>query len=510
MEERTMTYVSSARRKRLTWHLAIIASAAAAVATLLFANLSTAQDRSAAVPSPGAFAGAVSFADVVEQASPAVVTISVTKVARPMPTSGLQRLPRGSSPLDEFFGRFFDMPGMPGAPGVPRAPRESQALGSGFVIDEEGYIATNRHVIEGADQVLVTLDAGQEITATVVGQDEHTDLALLKIDPPEGLPTLTFGDSDRARVGEWVVAIGNPFGLGGTATAGIISARGRDIQSGPYDDYLQIDASINFGNSGGPVFNAAGEVIGINTAIFSPNGGNIGIGFAIPANQAKKVIADLKENGQVNRGWLGVQIQGLDEGLAQGLGFAGTEGALIADVVADGPADRAGLRPGDIVTEFAGKAVDSPKALGRLVAEQASGSRASMTVWRDGSERELSVQLGQRDEPAQAANAAPAVRGGDAGAALGLSMQDLSPAHRQELGIDAQVEGALVVGVQPGSPAEQQGIEPGDVILQVNQKQIDSAKDVLDELAASRADGRRALVLLRRGDAQRFVALNFA
>jgi serine protease Do len=494
-----MLHLSLDRGRRRTLHIATAAVGATAVAVLAFTNLSTAQDRVA--PS---FAGPPSFADVVDYVSPAVVNISVTKVTRPMPTSGL-RLPRGESPLDEFFGQFF---GLPGAPDFREMPREHEALGSGFMIGDDGYVATNRHVIESANEVFVTLQSGEKLPATIVGQDQQTDLALLKIDAPAGLPTLRFGDSDRARVGDWVLAIGNPFGLGGTATAGIISARGRDIQSGIYDDYLQIDAPINQGNSGGPVFNAAGEVIGINTAIFSPNGGNIGIGFAIPANQARAVIEELKANGSVSRGWLGVQIQDLDAEIAEGLGLDGTDGALITDVVSDSPAERAGLVPGDVVTEFDGKPVDSTKTLGRLVAEQDSGSGVSLTVWRDGDAEEIEVQLGELDDPAKVARLSP--EASDVGTDLGLVLQDLTQTARDQLGLDADIEGAVVARVAPGSTAAREGIEPGDVILQVNQQRIDSAADVLDELVAARAEGRRALLLLRRGDAQRFVALDFA
>ena len=510
-----MTTVSSDRNhRRLTWQVLVGASAATAILTLLLANFSTAEDRTA--PAAGPVTATVpavtgpSFADVVDHVSPAVVNISVTKVTRATPTAGWQRLPRGdNSPFDEFFGRFF---GGPGLPGMPDQPQESKALGSGFIIDNQGYIATNRHVIEGADSVFVTLPSGDKFDATIVGQDQRTDLALLKVDPPKsGLPYVQFGDSDHARVGDWVLAIGNPFGLGGTATAGIISARGRDIQSGPYDDYLQIDAPINSGNSGGPVFNTRGEVIGINTAIFSPNGGNIGIGFAIPANQAKSVIAELKQNGAVRRGWLGVEIQGIDEDLANALGLPDTNGALIASVVADGPAAKAGLEAGDVITEFAGKTVDTTKTLGRVVAEQDSGERATLTVWRDGKPREFSVKLGElNDTEEEVAAAAPATQHSDAGTALGLALQDLSAADREQLGLNPETEGALVVEVEPRSAAAEQGIQPGDVIIGVNQKHTESAREALDELAAARAESGHALVLVRRGDSQHFVALSFA
>jgi serine protease Do len=346
----------SRNRDRLVRRIAAV-SVATLVLGLLVASFSPAQDR------PEAFAAPPSFADVVERVSPAVVKISVAKEARMMPTAEFRRLPPGA---DDFFERFF---GGPGPQGFRDTPRRLEGLGTGFVVDGAGYIATNRHVIEGADEVFVTLESGERLPATVVGQDERTDLALIKVDAPDDLVALGFGDSDRARVGDWVLAIGNPFGLGGTATAGIISARGRDIDSGLYDDYIQIDAPINQGNSGGPVFNAAGEVIGINTSIISPNGGNVGIGLAIPSNQAKIIIAELKDTGSVSRGWLGVQIQSLDEELAASLDIDGTDGALIADIVAGGPAERAGLRVGDVVTEFAGKPVDSPKTLGCLVAD---------------------------------------------------------------------------------------------------------------------------------------------
>ncbi|HEY7673500.1 MAG TPA: Do family serine endopeptidase, partial [Gammaproteobacteria bacterium] len=421
---------------------------------LLVVSFSPAQDR------PTTFAGPPSFADIVEKVSPAVVDISVAKSAQMMPTAELRRLPPGA---DDFFERFF---GAPGFPNFRDTPHRIEALGTGFVIDADGYIATNRHVIEGADEVFVTLESGTRLPATVVGQDERTDLALLKVDAPDGLVALDFGNSDRARVGDWVLAIGNPFGLGGTATAGIISARGRDIDSGLYDDYIQIDAPINQGNSGGPVFNAAGEVIGINTSIISPNGGNVGIGLAIPANQAKAIIAELKETGAVSRGWLGVQIQSLDEELAASLDIDGTKGALIADIVAGGPAERAGLHIGDVVTKFAGKPVDSPKTLGRLVAEQDSGSRVELTVYRDGAARNISVELGELETPATVASSSPG-HGEDVGTAVGLSLRDLSQADREELGLDASVRGAIVVGVEDGSLAARQGIEPGDVIVQV-------------------------------------------
>lgn len=359
-----------------------------ALVGVLVAGIGSAQDAGSR-----SFAGPPSFADVVEQVRPAVVTISVTK--DPVRMSSIQGgSPFAGTPFDDFFERFggdgWSMP----------APQPVHGEGSGFIVDSDGYVATNNHVVDGASDVVVTLISGEELPARVVGIDAQTDLALLKIDSRDDLPSLELGDSDHARVGDWVLAIGNPFGLGGSATAGIISARGRDIRSGPYDDYLQIDAPINSGNSGGPVFNAAGEVIGVNTAIFSPNGGNIGIGFAIPSNQAKDVLDQLREQGSVSRGWLGVEIRSVGSG--EGGEFdrfrAPEEGAEIARVVVDGPADRAGLASGDVVVRLDGEVVDSPRTLSRLVAALDAGDEVDIEYLRDGERRESQAVLGMRDE----------------------------------------------------------------------------------------------------------------
>lgn len=460
-----------------------------------------------AVPAP---AGSASFADVIENVSPAVVNITVDKVAEALPTAAFpdfdSRGGRGDmqgreyrSPFDEFFGRFFDAPRQ-----MPERRVEGQ--GSGFLIEQNGYIVTNNHVIDGADKIVVTMQDGRKLDATLVGRDAKTDLALIKVDE-DSLPHVTFGDSDHARVGDWVVAIGNPFGLGGTATAGIISARGRDIQSGPYDDYLQLDAPINFGNSGGPVFNVAGEVIGVNTAIYSPNGGNIGIGFAIPANQAKSVIAELKENGSVNRGWLGVQIQDLDPDLAATLDLDHQKGALVADVLGDGPAKAAGVQPGDVITRFDEREIDSARTLSRVVADANPNETARVTVWRDGKKHELRVKLGEASKAEQVAQAGPAANGG---ATLGLTLQPLTEQDKAQLGLPNEVTGALVANVEPGSPAAEKGLRPGDVITQVNQQDVSSVGDAVAALQDLKTSKSRALLLVRRGDSQRFVALSLS
>lgn len=378
--------------RRTTWRYVVVAVAAIALAPLLSPAFQ-ATDDSGEAGLAMAPPGAVSFADVVERVSPAVVNIAVTKRTGSMPTAVWpEHFPRGGE-FEQFFRRFFDAPDR--APGGPRFPRRMRGAGSGFVIDAEGHIATNQHVIDGADEIVVTLQSGEQLEAVVIGQDERTDLALIKVDAPSELTALEFGDSDRARVGEWVLAIGNPFGLGGTATAGIISARGRDIQSGPYDDYLQIDAPINSGNSGGPVFNTAGEVIGVNTAIFSPNGGSIGIGFAIPANQAQAILDEIRTDGAVERGWLGVSILSVDRELAESLGLDDARGARVAYVEQGSPADRAGLLDGDVIMVFDGRAVDSARTLSRLVGGTDADDQVSIEVWRAGETLEFTVELGE-------------------------------------------------------------------------------------------------------------------
>jgi serine protease Do len=325
------------------------------------------------------------------------------------------------------------------------------------------------------------------------------------------LPHVSFGDSDHARVGDWVVAIGNPFGLGGTATAGIVSARGRDIQSGPYDDYLQLDAPINFGNSGGPVFNASGDVIGVTTAIFSPNGGNIGIGFAIPANQAKTVLTELRTSGSVARGWLGVQIQNLDDELAASLNVPNQHGALVAEVLKDSPAAHSGVVAGDVITRFNDREIDSARTLSRVVAETPPSKAAKVTVWREGKNRELSVKIGEAAKSEQVAEAARApANGPQATASLGLTLRPLTDEDRSQLQVPSEVNGALVVAVAPDSAAAEKGVRPGDVITRVNQQNVKNPADAVAALNAAKKGDSRALLLVRRGDSQRFVALSLS
>lgn len=377
------------RAGRFALPLAGIAASILAVSTFLVENSTAASGssdgRSAAVAAPGA---PRSFADVIQKVSPAVVNIEVTKTARERPTADLPGMPGGSdAPFDRFFGRFFGGPQQGPSPVLKGA-------GSGFIVDPEGYIVTNHHVIDGARHIVVTLASGTRLDARVVGDDPKTDLALLKVDAPKRLAYVRFGDSDKARVGDWVVAMGDPFGLGRTATAGIISARGRNLRSSPYDDYLQIDAPINPGNSGGPVFDTAGRVLGVDTAIYSPNGGNVGIGFAIPSNQARAIVAQLKKSGSVNRAWLGVQVRDLDGQAAGVLGLDQLRGALVAAVLGGGPADAAGVQPGDVILAFDGKPIDSARSLSRILGSTPAERSVSLTVWRDGRKHDLSVHLG--------------------------------------------------------------------------------------------------------------------
>ena len=406
----------------------------------------------------------------------------------------------GSPGAQEFFERFFGAPGM-----GQRQPRQPvRGAGSGFIIDADGYIVTNNHVIDGADEVSVRLLDGREFTATIVGRDDKTDLALLKIEADQ-LQAARFGDSDETRVGDWVVAIGNPFGLGGTTTAGIVSARSRDIQSGPYDDYLQIDAPINRGNSGGPVFNTDGEVVGVNTAIVSPNGGSVGIGFAIPANQVSEIVAELKSDGVVDRGWLGVSLQGLDQDLAASLGMQSPVGALVTDVVQGSPAQKAGVEVGDVIVSYNDDDIEDARDLSRLVGSADVGDAARLRVWRNDGYVKLSAVLGAPDNAVVAAKAERSLDG------LGIAVAPLTDELRSQLDVDDDVDGAVVTRVEPGSQASAEGIRRGDILLQVDRTPVASASELEEILAQAKREGRETVpALIKRGEMQRFAALPVA
>lgn len=446
-----------------------------------------------------------SFAPIVEQVAPAVVNISATGAPRQSPRTQMPPpqfdFPPGT-PFGDLFRRFMEPDGrMPAPP-----PRPATSLGSGFIVDETGYVVTNNHVIEGADEVIITLNDERRLTATVVGTDPSTDIALLKVESSEPLPTVAWGDSEAIRVGDWVVAVGNPFGLGGTVTVGVLSARGRDIQSGPFDDFMQIDASINRGNSGGPTFDTEGRVIGINTAIFSPTGGNVGIGFAIPSNLARDVIDQLRETGEVRRGWLGMRIQVVTPDIAEAVGLDDATGALVADVTPGSPAAEAGLRQGDVILRFRDQTVDQMRALPRLVAAAPIGEAASVEILRDGERQTVSVEIGRlaTDEAPVAEVAPPA----DPETLLGAEVAALTPELRGRFGLDDTVQGVVVVRIVGDGPALERGLRPGDVIQRVGAVQVRSPAELEEALDAAReADQSSALILVHREGSSLFVGI---
>jgi serine protease Do len=451
-----------------------------------------------------------SFADLVERVSPAVVNVSSVRAGGPAEPE----MPMTGTPFDEFFRRFggpgfpgpgFEGPQIPGRPPGPQQRGEAVSMGSGFVIDASGYVVTNNHVVEGAEDISITLQDGTRIEAELVGADAKTDLALLKVSSDKPLPFVELGDSDKARVGDVVLAVGNPFGLGGTVTSGIISARSRNINSGPYDDFLQIDAAINRGNSGGPTFDTEGRVVGINTAIFSPSGGSVGIGFAIPSNLAKTVIAQLKEHGSVERGWIGVQIQPVTPDIAESLGDPDLKGALVAQVVPGGPAAEAGLQPGDVITSVAGEAVEDLRDVTRPIAFAKAGTEVDLSVLRQGRTETVEVALGRMPEDQQVASARE-----DAGPAssdlLGLDLASLDSRTRRELGLPDEVKGLVVTGSRNGANADK--VRPGDVITAVGSETVETPAQLAEKAEKARKDGRKALLVrVHRQGAEQFVAL---
>jgi serine protease Do len=438
----------------------------------------------------GAKAAPDSFAALAKRVSPAVVNVATARDIAP--PREMPELPPGS-PFEEFFKRF-------GAP-TPQGRGEGESrraigLGSGFIVDPSGYIVTNNHVVDKASEVKVRLGDDSSFTAKVIGVDPQTDLALLKVEAGRPLPAVKLGDSDKAEVGDWVLAVGNPFGLGGSVTAGIISARGRNIQAGPYDDFLQVDASINRGNSGGPLFNVDGEVIGVNTAIYSPNGGSVGIGFAIPSNLVKSVVAALQRSGKVERGWLGVSIQEVTPEIADSLGLDGARGALIADLQPDGPAAKAGLRQGDVLLGFGGRPVSDSRELARLVAEKQAGSDVEVEIWRDGASRQLGIVTGKQPANPRLASAGRPERETESyrSTALKAELAALTDAWRTRLGIDAGVNGVVVLSVEEG-PVAGQGLREGDVIVRVAGTAVDTPER-LDAVINKAKEGKEKAVLM--------------
>lgn len=444
------------------------------------------------------------FADLAEQLLPSVVNISTTQVVEGRNSPQLPQLPPGS-PFEEFFKEFFDR-----NQGDNGRARKATSLGSGFFVGADGYIVTNNHVIQDADEITVILQDDTRLKAELIGRDPKTDLAVLKVKTDRKIQGVEFGDSDKSRVGDWVVAIGNPFGLGGTVTAGIISARGRDINAGPYDDFIQTDASINRGNSGGPMFNLDGEVIGVNTAIYSPSGGSVGIGFAIPSSAAKPIVNQLIKNGEVKRGWLGVHIQQVTEEIAESLGLDKPEGALVADVIKDGPAEAATIKAGDVILRFDNKRVSEMRALPKIVADTETGREVEVVVWRNGSRKTLKVSVGVLDDATEVA-----ARGSRDKKALtrdldemGITLMALTDDSREHYKLSKEAKGVLISKVEGDGPAAEKGVRQGDLIVEVSQEEVTTPNQVVKKVNDAKDAGRKTVLFLIEGqNGLRFVAL---
>lgn len=445
-----------------------------------------------------------SFADLAEQISPSVVNITTSAVVA-APTDGGPIVPEGS-PFQHFFDDFMGPDGQGG-----NEPQRQQALGSGFVISADGFIVTNNHVIEGADEIEIEFFDKTRLKAKLVGRDTKTDIALLKVESDKALPYVSFGDSDGMRVGDWVMAMGNPLGQGFSVSAGIVSARGREL-SGSYDDFLQTDAAINKGNSGGPLFNMDGQVVGVNTAILSPTGGSIGIGFSMASNVVAKVVDQLKEFGETRRGWLGVRIQDVTPDVAEAMGLSAAAGALVTDVP-EGPAKQAGLLAGDVILTFNGKPVANSRDLTRTVADSPIGEAVPVVVEREGTEMTIDVTLGRRETDEGVAT--PQAQSGQTPAQpeqaelMGLSLKVLDAEIADELGLPQGSEGLVVVKVDPASEADDKGLSRGDIIVEAGQRPVKSLKDLTDRIDEAKEGGRKSLLLLVRRDGDpRFVALS--
>ena len=441
-----------------------------------------------------------SFADLVEQLSPAVVNITTTAVV-PEREQFNPMVPRGS-PFEDFFRDFMEK--QPGDQ-QPKRQRRGTALGSGFIISSDGLLVTNNHVIENADEIKIEMLNGEILEAKVLGTDPKTDVALLKVESKIKLPFVEFGNSDDARVGDWVLAIGNPLGQGFSVSAGIISARGRDLQ-GPYDDFIQTDAAINRGNSGGPLFNTSGKVIGVNTAILSPNGGSIGIGFSMSSVVVQKVVNQLRDYGETRRGWLGVRIQNLNSEVAEALGLENINGALVTDVP-EGPARKAGIRSGDVIIEFDGLKINDSSSLVKVVGDSEVGKEVDILIWRDGNQKTLTVKLG-RLENVQLSNEKNQNRSSKINEYAGMSFTDLTNEIRKRFDLSDESIGVVVVGVNDNSPAAERGIKPGDIIQKVDQVDINTSKEILKVVDEAKNKKKSSILfLIKRGLNVRFIAL---
>jgi serine protease Do len=452
-----------------------------------------------------------SVADLVSRLTPAVVDIAISQGANSANAPNAVPMPElpPDSPFRQYFDDFFKRQQR----GQTPQQRPVNAMGSGFVIDSAGLIVTNNHVIDGADSIQVHFTDGSTLKAELVGRDPKIDLAVLRVKPPKPLVAVTFGDSDLTRVGDWVIAVGNPFGLGGSVSLGIVSARNRDINAGPYDDFIQTDAAINKGNSGGPLFNMAGEVIGINTAIYSPSGGSVGIGFSVPSRTARGIIDQLVQFGETRRGWLGVRIQSVTDDLVESLGLDKARGALIADVTPTGPAEKAGIEAGDVVVEFDGRAIKEMKDLPRLVADTAIGKKVAVKVLRKGKEVMITAEVGRLEDGEKLVAQAGAGSGlaGATVSVLGMTVSQITDDLRKRFSIDADVKGAVVTTVEPNSTAADKKIEPGDVITEAGEKPVGSPGDVEASVKNAERDKKNSvLMLVSKGGKQgemRFIAI---
>jgi serine protease Do len=473
-------------------------------------------------PAPALARGPDGIADVAERVIDAVVNISTSQTVEAKGGGGgaMPQLPPGS-PFEEFFDDFFKNRRGPGGgskggdKGGDLQPHKTNSLGSGFIIDTSGIVVTNNHVIADADEINVIMNDGTKIKAELVGVDKKTDLAVLRFKPVKPLIAVKFGDSDKLRLGEWVIAIGNPFSLGGTVTAGIVSARNRDISSGPYDNYIQTDAAINRGNSGGPLFNLDGEVIGVNTLIISPSGGSIGIGFAVPSKTVAGVVDQLRQFGELRRGWLGVRIQQVTDEIAESLNIKPARGALIAGVEEKGPAKPAGIEPGDVVVKFDGKDIKEPKDLSRVVADTAVGKEVDVVIIRKGQEETRKVTLGRLEDTDKAVPASAKTKEEPAEKpvtqkALGLDLATLSKDLRSRYKIKDSVKGVIITNVDSTSDAADKRLSAGEVIVEVAQEAVSNAADVKKRVDQLKKDGKKSVLLLvANGDGElRFVALS--
>jgi serine protease Do len=527
--------VSLLRLRSSTALLAVLALAASTAVPVLaatppVATAGMATPGTAAPPAaPVTHAGPESFADLAARLLPAVVNVSSSSHVEARAGGGPGGLPEvplfpPGSPFEQFFKDFMDRNRQGGHGGgqgqgqgpapAPAPERRMQSLGSGFIIDPSGLVVTNNHVIDGADEITVTLQDNTVLKATLVGRDETGDIALLKVTPEKPLPSVPFGDSDHARVGDWVVAIGNPFGLGGTVTAGIVSARGRDIRQGPYDDFIQTDAAINRGNSGGPLFNMEGQVIGINTAIYSPSGGSIGIGFSIPSNMAKADVEQLRNYGHPRRGWLGVRIQQVTPDIAESLGLHDPSGAMVAGVNDGGPAANANIRNGDIILKFNNQDVKEMRNLPRIVADSEVGQKVPVLLWRDGKEVTVQATLAEKpDDQTQVASATPDVKPEAPKqteiAGLGIKLAPIGADTKDKFQLNADQKGVVITDVSPDSPAAERGLKPGDVIVEVQQEPVSSPADVQSRVDGVRKQSRKSvLMLIQSQDGLRWVPLS--